>query len=127
MSTLKINPVNWFEIPVNDIMKAKEFYEYVFECKLELQEVKMMKMALFPMTQNDRGAGGALVQSKGYEPHHSGTTIYFSVQNIDPVLERVQEKKGTVLIPKTSIGNYGYIAHFEDSEGNQIALHSISE
>jgi predicted enzyme related to lactoylglutathione lyase len=127
MGSLKENPVHWFEIPVNDIMRAKDFYEFVFECKLDLHEVKMMKMATFPMNNNSIGSGGALVHAKGYQPHHSGTTVYFSVADIDYVLKRVQEKNGKVLIPKTSIGQYGYIAHFEDSEGNQIALHSMSE
>jgi uncharacterized protein len=127
MSTLRSNPVHWFEIPVCDILRAKDFYESVFECELSLEEVKMMRMATFPMAEKDRGASGALVQAKGYEPRHSGTTVYFSVENIDYVLKRVQDKGGTVLIPKTSIGEYGFIAHFEDSEGNQIALHAISE
>ena len=127
MGTLKANPVHWFEIPVNDILRAKDFYEYVFECKLELQEMKMMRMASFPMADEAKGAGGSLVQAKGYEPHHSGTTVYFSVEDIDYVLRRVQDKSGMVIIPKTSIGKYGFIAHFEDSEGNQIALHSITE
>jgi predicted enzyme related to lactoylglutathione lyase len=127
MSTLKSNPVHWFEIPVCDILRAKDFYESVFECELSLEEVKMMRMATFPMVEKDRGASGALVQAKGYEPGHSGTTVYFSVEDIDYVLKRVQDKGGSIIIPKTSIGEYGFIAHFEDSEGNQIALHAISE
>jgi predicted enzyme related to lactoylglutathione lyase len=122
----KANPVHWFEIPVLDILRAKDFYEYVMDCKLSLQEIKMMKMATFPVLNDTKGSSGSLVQAKGYEPHHSGTVVYFSVVDIDIVLQRVQEKGGNVLIPKTSIGEYGFIAHFEDSEGNQIVLHSVS-
>lgn len=122
----KANPVHWFEIPVLDILRARDFYEYVMDCKLSLQEIKMMRMATFPVIENAKGAPGALVQAKGYEPHHSGTVVYFSVEDINTVLQRVQEKGGNVLIPKTSIGEHGFIAHFEDLEGNQIALHSVT-
>ncbi len=118
------NPVNWFEIPVTDIVRAREFYEFVFGYELSFQEMKRMKMAQFPMDDGS-GASGALVQAIGYVPHLSGTIVYFSVANIEETLERIQQKGGKLLIPKTSIGEYGYIAHFEDCEGNQVALHSM--
>jgi len=119
------NPVFWFEIPVTNIVRASEFYEYIFDCKLSFQEMKSMKMAIFPM-ENGPGASGALVQSKGYTPHHSGTVVYFSVADIEETLKKVLEKGGKQLIPKTDIGENGFIAHFEDCEGNQVALHSMS-
>jgi len=118
------NPVNWFEIPVADIARAKDFYEYVLECQLSLQERKRMKLAEFPM-KDGPGASGALVQAIGYTPQHSGTLVYFTVENIEETLGRVEQKGGKLLIPKTDIREYGYIAHFEDSEGNQVALHSM--
>ena len=124
MGQNKMNPVNWFEIPVNNILRAKEFYDYVFDTELSFQEMKRMKMAMFPMVENGIGSSGALIEAKGYSPHHSGTIVYFSVHDINGVLLRVQDKGGKVLIPKTDIGEYGFVAHFEDCEGNQIALHS---
>ncbi len=30
---------------------------------------------------------------------------------------------GKTLMPRTSIGDHGFIAHFEDTEGNRVALH----
>ncbi len=118
------NPVGWFEIPVTDIVRAKDFYEYVLGYQLTFQELKRMKLAEFPMTEG-RGISGALVQAIGYTPQHSGTLVYFTVQNIEETLSRVEKKGGKLLIPKTDIGEHGYIAHFEDSEGNQVALHSM--
>lgn len=118
------NPVNWFEIPVVDIVRARDFYEYVLECQLTFQERKRMKLAEFPM-EDGPGATGALVQAIGYTPHHSGTLVYFTVDNLEETLARVEQKGGKLLIPKTDIGEHGYIAHFEDSEGNQVALHSM--
>lgn len=124
MASQQKNPVYWFEIPATDIVRAKEFYEYVLGYELVFQEMKMMKMAQFPMDDGP-GASGALVQAIGYTPHLSGTLVYFSVDDIEATLARIQQKGGKLLIPKTSIGEYGYIAHFEDSEGNQVALHSM--
>ncbi len=124
MALQRGNPVNWFEIPVTDITRAKDFYEYVLECKLSFQERKRMKLAEFPM-KDGPGASGALVQAIGYTPLHSGTLVYFTVENIEETLARVEKKGGKLLIPKTDIGEYGYVAHFEDSEGNQVAIHSM--
>lgn len=120
----KKNPVTWFEIPVTDIVRAKEFYEHAFEYQLSFQEMKKMKMAQFPM-EDGSGISGSLVQATGYDPHLSGTIVYFSVDDIEKTLSRIQQKGGKQLIPKTSIGEYGYIAHFEDCEGNQIGLHAM--
>jgi predicted enzyme related to lactoylglutathione lyase len=118
------NPVNWFEIPAKDLQRAKTFYEKVLGCELAVQEMGPLKMALFPMEQNAEGATGSLVQSEGYVPSHQGSVVYFSVPSIDEALPRVPKSGGKVLNPKTSIGDYGFVAHFEDTEGNRVALHS---
>jgi len=73
---------------------------------------------------NAAGASGTLIQAEGYEPSHAGTLVYFAVPDIERSLIRVGERGGTTLMPKMSIGEHGYIAHFQDCEGNRIALHS---
>ncbi|HKJ45668.1 MAG TPA: VOC family protein [Balneolales bacterium] len=121
--TEKANPVNWFEIPVNDLDRARAFYEYVFEMKLDLNEMDESKMAWFPMMEAT-GTTGTLIKVKDFNPSHDGTLIYFSVDDIDETLKRITNKGGKILTPRTSIGEYGFTAIFEDSEGNKIALHS---
>ena len=120
------NPVNWFEIPVNDLERARQFYETVFGFQLSLNEMGPMKMAWFPMTQGGGGATGTLMQSEGYTPSHAGTLVYFSVADIEGALAKVNANGGKTLIPKTSIGEYGHIAHFQDCEGNRVALHAMT-
>jgi predicted enzyme related to lactoylglutathione lyase len=135
---LNINPVNWFEIPVNDLGRARKFYESIFGIELPLRHPYMevadvgtslvgapMEMAWFPMERNVPGAAGTLMKSKGYTPSHQGTMIYFSVDDINEVLRKVDQSGGKSLAPKTSIGEYGFIGLFEDSEGNRIGLHSM--
>jgi predicted enzyme related to lactoylglutathione lyase len=117
-------PVNWFEIPVNDLSKAQAFYEYILKAELMPNEMGPVKMAWFPMIQNGEGAAGTLVKAEGHVPSHSGTLIYFSVEDIEETLKRINQKGGKTLEAKQSIGEYGYFAVFEDTEGNRIGLHS---
>src|SRR5690606_25129151 len=50
---------------------------------------------------------------------HQRPVVYLSVDDIEPALERVGRHGGRVLSPKKSIGEFGFVAHFEDSEGNR--------
>ncbi|MYC27076.1 MAG: VOC family protein [Nitrospira sp. SB0662_bin_26] len=120
------NPVNWFEIPVNDLERAKQFYETVFGLQLSLNEMGPMKMAWFPMTQGGPGATGTLIKSEGYVPSHAGTLVYFTVTDIEGALDKINATGGKMLMPKTSIGEHGHIAHFQDCEGNRVALHAMT-
>jgi predicted enzyme related to lactoylglutathione lyase len=121
----KINPVLWFEIPVKDLGRAKKFYEKVFDKELTLEEMGPYKMAFFPMENGAPGSAGSLIQGETYEPSYGGTVVYFSVDDIEETLRRINANKGKTVLPKKSIGQYGFIAHFEDTEGNRLALHSM--
>jgi predicted enzyme related to lactoylglutathione lyase len=118
------NPVGWFEIPVTDMARATTFYEQVLGLKLELHDMGPFTMAWFPMQPDVMGATGSLVKGESYAPAHNGTLVYFSVANVEATLQRVAARGGKVLSPKKSIGEHGYVGHFEDSEGNRVALHS---
>lgn len=124
---VKGNPVGWFEIPTTDLLRAKKFYEGVFGVKLSLQTMAGCEMAWFPMDgAKCYGATGALVRIEGYfKPSHEGTLVYFSVPAIKPALAKIVRRGGKTLMDKTSIGPHGFIAHFEDTEGNRVALHAM--
>lgn len=119
-----INPVHWFEISVNDMDRARKFYESVLGIQLGLNRVESTLMAWFPTTEGGAGCSGALLKSEGRTPSHDGTMIYFSVADIEAVLARVEANGGRTLTPKTDIGEYGFYAYFEDSEGNRVGVHS---
>jgi uncharacterized protein len=121
----KINLANWFEIPVKDLTRAATFYEKVFDVNLTLEEMNSMEMAMFPMIQDAQGAAGTLTKGESYVPSHAGTVVYFTVENIDETLRRVAANGGRTFMPKTAIGQYGFIAQYEDTEGNRLALHSM--
>lgn len=121
----KLNPVVWFEIPVVDMERSKAFYETVFDRKLTIVSMGPRQMAMFPMEMGVPGVGGALVKEEHFVPSYAGTIVYFSVSDITGALNRIVANKGKELIPKTSIGEYGFCAYFEDSEGNRIGLHTM--
>ena len=121
----KHNPVNWFEIPAVDVDRAMAFYKAVFGIKLTKEAMGPSTLAFFPMVDGQYGAAGALVKGKGYRPSRTGITVYFPVASINATLAKVKAKGGKVLVPRTGIGKYGFMAHFEDSEGNRLGLHSM--
>lgn len=120
------NIANWFEVPVKDLERAARFYEKVFEVKLTHEVMGGMKMAMFPFLNGSPGAAGTLMHADSYVPSHAGTVVYFSVEDIEEILRRVSANGGRTLMPKTDIGQYGFIAQYEDTEGNRLALHSMT-
>jgi predicted enzyme related to lactoylglutathione lyase len=94
------NPVNWFEIPVNDIARATRFYEGVFGVKLDPMNMGPAQMAMFPMNPEGTNAGGALVKTEGYVPSHAGTVVYFAVADIEGTLTKIGANGGSTLVPK---------------------------
>jgi uncharacterized protein len=120
---MKPNPIIWCEIYVQDMERAKRFYESVFEMKLEKLESPGIEMWSFPMIKDAIGAAGALVKMDGVASGGSGTIVYFHCDEVTVELERVVGAGGKIHQPKTSIGQYGFMALIVDTEGNKIGLH----
>lgn len=121
---MKKNIVNWFEIPVADMDRAKKFYGSLLSVELQDLQMPGMELSSFPMIQGGEYATGALAKSENHIPTATGTTVFFACENVDDQLGRVESLGGKVVVPKTSIGEHGFIAHIMDTEGNKVALHS---
>lgn len=117
------NPVTYFEIPVLDLDRAIKFYTSIFNFSFQKEIIDHYEMALFPFSESFQGITGALVKGDVYKPTKEGVIIYFHTESIESTLELVQKYPAKVLYPKTSVGSNGFVAEFEDSEGNRIALH----
>jgi len=117
-----MNPGSYFEIPVADLDRAMAFYTAVFGYEFTRETIHGNEMALFPLDPTADGIGGALSKGEVYVPSKTGTLIYLNVASIDETLARIQEQGSEILFPKTKAGEYGFVAEFEDSEGNRIAL-----
>ena len=121
------NPVRWFEIYVQDMNRAKKFYESVFKTKLQQLNAPFPEMELwsFPMEQNQYGTTGALVKMNGVPSGGNSTIVYFACDDCAVEEGRVPQHGGSVQKSKMSIGEYGFISLVHDTEGNMIGLHSM--
>jgi len=118
------NPVGWFEIYVQNLTRAKPFYENVFKVKLARLNAPSPEMWAFPMVMERMGAGGALVKMDGVPSGQNSTLVYFSCEDCAVEASRVTAHGGKIHREKFSIGEYGFIALVVDTEGNMIGLHS---
>jgi uncharacterized protein len=125
---MKPNPITWCEIYVQDMNRAKSFYESVFQVTLEKLDSPNLdspelEMWAFPMAMEAVGASGALVKMDGVKSGGSSTIPYFHCDEVAVELERVVTAGGKIHTPKESIGEYGFMALIVDTEGNTIGLH----
>lgn len=124
---MKNNPVCWFEIYVQDLERARMFYESVFQIRLEALTApdSPSEMLSFPAEMDRWGAGGALTKMEGVPSGCGGTMVYFSCEDCGVEESRVVALGGQIHRNKMSIGEYGFISLIVDTEGNMIGLHSV--
>lgn len=120
------NALNWFEIPVSNFDRAKLFYESILGITMQRMDMGPSIMGMFSGDQN--AVGGAIVQDEHCQPSSTGTLVYLNGgEDLAAILARVAPAGGEVVVPKTDIGNgFGFFAHFLDSEGNKVGLHSMA-
>jgi hypothetical protein len=119
------NAINWFEIPVDDFVRAKKFYETIFGAEILEMPFPNGTYGMLPCDMQN-GVGGGLVKGEGYTPSDKGTIVYLNGgEDLSIPLSKIEQSGGKILMPKTSLGENGFMAHFIDTEGNRVALHSL--
>ena len=128
---MKTNAVCWFEIYVDDIARAKAFYEAVLDLELtrldnpgEVKDYPQPEMWAFPMKE-EPGASGAICKMQGVEAGGNSTLVYFDSEDCSVEQARVEQAGGKLVVPKMSIGEHGFIAVALDTEGNSIGFYSM--
>ena len=121
------NAIGWFDVYVEDMDRAVRFYEAVFQLRLEPigDPTGETVMRGFPANMQAYGAAGALVKSPHARPGMVGTLIYFSVDDSAVESARAAAAGGTVVRPKFSIGEFGWVTLCMDTEGNRFGLNSM--
>ena len=116
--------IHWFEIPTQDLARATRFYETVLDVKLKPEDMGPMKLALFPR-EGDEAVAGALLFDGRRKPSGEGALVYLNADGkLDACLARVAKAGGQIALPKTDIGDPGFIAIVVDTEGNSVGLHA---
>lgn len=120
--------ISWFEIPVSDFVRAKAFYQAIFDFEMPEMEMGALKMGILLHDRDNGGIGGAICYGEGYEPSgQKGPKAYLNGgTDLNTVLNRVEPAGGAIVLPKTEIApEMGYMAFFTDTEGNVLGLHSM--
>src|SRR6187549_2724986 len=118
------NPVGWFEIYVQDMSRARRFYEGTLQVTLQRLESPVIEMFAFPSQPDRAGCGGSLVKMEGKDSG-GGTIVYFSCEDCANEESRAGANGGQVIKSKFSIGQYGFISLVRDTEGNIVGFHSL--
>jgi predicted enzyme related to lactoylglutathione lyase len=121
------NPVRWFEIYVQEMNRARGFYEQVLAVKLARlggPDAAELEMWAFPGDPGEPGSAGALVKATGVPSGGNSTLVYFGCEDCGVEGSRVGAAGGQVMRDKMSIGQYGFIVLAFDTEGNLFGLHS---
>ena len=122
------NPVVWFEIYVDNMDRAKKFYEAVLNIDMDDMadpNDPKVKMYSFPKQMDKPDASGAIVKTEGFKPGGNGTIVYFGSQDCAVEEARVSGSGGKILKGKMPIGEYGFMSLCIDTEGNTFGLHSM--
>jgi len=121
------NAISWFEIPVVDFDRARNFYQTIFDYDMPEMPMEGIRMGILPHDRDGGGIGGAICFGEGYAPSGpNGAKVYLDGgSDLNTVLHRVEGAGGQVVLPKTPIGeNMGQFAFFTDTEGNVVGLYS---
>lgn len=119
------NPVSWFEIYVQDMERARKFYEAMLEVKLEKLNSTVPELWTFPQSFTNYGASGALAKMEGVPSGGNSTLVYFSCADCAVEARRAAAAGGKIMKEKFSIGKYEFIVLAVDTEGNMFGLHSM--
>jgi uncharacterized protein len=118
------NAINWFEIPSDNLDRALPFYERTLGVTLTRTEFGGVPHAMFPADEG--GVAGAVVGQASVKAGPTGVVIYLDAPDgVEACLARALAAGGTQVVPKTAIGEHGFIAVVKDLDGNVVGLHAL--
>jgi len=109
----------WFEVPADDVNRAKTFYEELFGWKNDRLPGPTEYWHMDTGGADASPDGGVL---KRQNPGQRGITNYILVASVDESAARVQKLGGQVCMPKTAVPGMGHFAICQDTEGNMFGL-----
>lgn len=119
-----MDKVQHFEIPVQDMNRAKKFYQTVFKWKM--QDVPGMEYVMVDTVETDQnrqpigGTNGGLIKKN--RDYAAATSVTVTVENIEESLKEVIKNGGKLLKSEEKFLNIGLVAYVEDTEGNVVGL-----
>ena len=120
------NPVRWFEIYVQDMARARRFYETVFATTLQQLNAPAgeLEMWAFPMAMDSGGCAGSLVKMEGFPSGGNSTLVYFGCEDCAVEAARVAGAGGKLFREKMSSAHPGFSARPTPPDANRRASYA---
>ena len=111
-----------FELGVTNPERAIKFYSGVFGWTIHKYGGPMEYYLVDTGDPKEPGINGGLVVNKDAQPRTVNT---IAVENLDEFMKKVEEAEGKIVVPKTAIPGVGWLAYFNDTEGNIVGMHQF--
>ena len=113
-----------FNIPVDDIERARAFYSDLFGWKIEKLPGPMEYYNIDTSTMDQEGVGGGMAMR---DDPQEGIVNYIDVSSVDDHCAKVTQLGGKVVVPKMPIPGFGFLAVCLDTENNVFGLWETAE
>ena len=109
-----------FEIPADDLDRARQFYGELFGWKIEKVPGPMEYWLITTTDEKGERAveGGMMARQAPGQP----ITNYIGVPSLDEYAAKIDQMGGRVVVPKTAVPGFGYFAVCLDTENNTFAI-----
>jgi len=115
--------IAYFQIPADDVNRAKRFYQSIFDWKIEPDTTLEDKSLQWQNIVTGEPEAGMMHMGGLYKRMGPGPIMNFvRVEDIETTLSKVERFGGTIVMPKTQIPSVGLVAVIQDTEGNIIGL-----
>jgi predicted enzyme related to lactoylglutathione lyase len=109
-----------FDVPAEDVQRAKTFYEKLFDWQIEPVPGPMEYYNI--LTKDENGIEGVAGGMGKRANQNKKITNYIGVSSVDEHIIKIQDLGGKIIMPKTTIPGFGYLATFIDTEGNTLGI-----
>ncbi len=111
-----------FELGVSNPERAIKFYSGVFGWTIQKYGGPMEYYLVDTGDPKEPGINGGLVVNKDAQPRTVNT---IAVENLEDFMKKVEGAGGKIVVPKTPIPGVGWLAYFNDTEGNLVGMHQF--
>ena len=116
---IKVPKVVHFEVNADDPLRAKKFYENVFNWKIEKWEGPMEYWTIDAGEEDEEGISGGLQKRELPEDQIFN---YIKVSSVEEISKKIEKNGGTLASPKIAVPGVGYFYMFTDTEGNKLGI-----
>jgi predicted enzyme related to lactoylglutathione lyase len=124
-----LDKVVHFEIPVDNLERAKKFYKSAFDWGMnpvpEMEYTLLGTVEVDEKTQMPKESGAINGGMTQRDDTIKNPVITISVEDIDAAMKKIEGLGGKIVQGKMEVPNMGITAYFQDTEGNIMGLFQV--